>query len=87
MYLARKYKLGTLFLLFLLETGPPFYVVVLATRRSRAICSAKGVPTFPSYFKTLSIGPVPGIEPATSRSAVRTRHIREVLPGKTTKTI
>ena len=32
--------------------------------------SAKGVPSFLGYFKTLSIGPAPGIEPATSRSAV-----------------
>ena len=31
---------------------------------------AKGVPSFLSYFKTLSIGPALRIEPATSRSAV-----------------
>ena len=36
-----------------------------------AICRAKAVPSFLSYFKTLSISPVPGIEPATSRSAVK----------------
>ena len=30
-----------------------------------------GVPLFLSYFKTLSIGLAPGIEPATSRSAVK----------------
>ena len=35
-----------------------------------ACCSAKAVPSFLSYFKTLSFGPAPGIEPATSRSAV-----------------
>ena len=35
-----------------------------------ACCSAKGVPSFLGYFKTLNIGPAPGIEPATSRSAV-----------------
>ena len=35
MYLAQKdYKLGTLFLFLLLETGPTFYVVIQATRRS-----------------------------------------------------
>ena len=34
MYLARKYQLVTLFLRLLLETGPPFYVVIRATRRS-----------------------------------------------------
>ena len=27
------------------------------------------VPSFLSYFKTLSIGPAPGIEPTTTRSA------------------
>lgn len=32
--------------------------------------SAKGVPWFLSYFKTLNTGPAPGIEPATTRSAV-----------------
>ena len=32
---------------------------------------AKGVPSFLSYFKTLSIGPVPVIVPATSRSAAK----------------
>ena len=36
-----------------------------------AACSAKGVPSFLSYFKTLSIGPALRIEPATSRSAVK----------------
>ena len=41
-----------------METGPPFYAV-----------RAKAVPSFLIYFKTLSIGPIPGIEPANSRSA------------------
>ena len=40
-------------------------------REGLAICRAKGVPSFLSYFKTLSIGPPPGIEPATSRSTVK----------------
>ena len=40
-------------------------------REGPAVCSAKTVPSFLSYFKTLSIGPAPGIEPATSRSAVK----------------
>ena len=39
-------------------------------REGLACCSAKGVPSFLGYFKTLSIGPASGIEPATSRSAV-----------------
>ena len=41
-------------------------------REGLACCSAKGVPSFLGYFKTLSIGPAPGIEPATSRFAVNT---------------
>ena len=36
-----------------------------------AVWRTKEVPSFLSYFKTLSIGPAPGIEPATSRSAVK----------------
>ena len=41
-------------------------------REGLACCSAKGVPSFLGYFKTVSIGPAPGIEPATSHSAVNT---------------
>ena len=40
-------------------------------REGLAICRAKAVPSFLSHFKTLCIVPVPGIEPATSRSAVK----------------
>ena len=36
-----------------------------------AICRAKRVPLFLSHFKTLSVGPVPRIEPATTCSAVK----------------
>ena len=36
-----------------------------------AACSAKGVPSFLSYFKTLSTSQAPGIEPVTSCSAVK----------------
>ena len=36
-----------------------------------APCRAKAVPSFLSYFKTVSIGLAPGIEPATSRSTVK----------------
>ena len=39
------------------------------SREGLAICRAKAVPSFFSYFKTLSIVPTPGIEPATYRSA------------------
>ena len=41
-------------------------------REGLPVCSAKGVPSLLGYFKTLSIGPASGIEPATSRSAVNT---------------
>ena len=34
------------------------------------VCRAKTGLSFVSYFKTLSIGPAPGIEPATFLSAV-----------------
>ena len=40
-------------------------------REGLAACSPNRVPSFITYFKTLSMGPVPGIEPATSRSAQR----------------
>ena len=39
--------------------------------RGLVACSAKAVPSFLSYFKTLSIGPVLGIGPATSHLAVK----------------
>ena len=41
-YLARKCSLGTLLLQLLLEKGPPFYVVIRATRRSSRLQS-KGI--------------------------------------------
>ena len=40
----------------------PFNVVIQATE-DLAICGAKEVPSFLIYFKTLSTGLVPGIEP------------------------
>ena len=39
-------------------------------REGLAISRAEAVPSFLSYFKTLSVGPDPGIEPANSSSAV-----------------
>ena len=36
-----------------------------------AVCRAKAIPSFPSYLKTLNIGPAPGIKRVTSRSAVK----------------
>ena len=43
----------------------------LEPRNGLAACSAKGVPSFLSYFKTLSNGVAPGIEPVTSSSVVK----------------
>ena len=40
-------------------------------REGLAVRRTKEIPSFLSYFKTLSIGPATGIEPATSRSAVK----------------
>ena len=72
MYLARKYWLGTLFLRLLLETGPPFYVVIRATRRSSHL-QGKGS----TYFKTLSIVPAQSNPrpPALQSSALPTELI------------
>ena len=49
-------------------------------REGLPVCSAKAVPSFLSYFKTLSIGPGPGIKPATSCSAVK-RSTIQANPG------
>ena len=59
-------------------------------REGQAIYRVKAVPSFLSHFKTICVGPIPGIEPATSRSAVKhstdranpvavTRTFREIL--------
>ena len=40
-------------------------------REDPAVCRAKAVPSVIGYLKNLSIGPEPGIEPATSRSAIK----------------
>ena len=49
-------------------------------REGLAACSAKGVPSFLSYFKTLSTGsPAPGIEPATFCSTVKCSTTKLIL--------
>ena len=47
--------------------------MAIRAKRSLAICKAKAmnVTSFLSHFKTMNVGPVPGIEPSTSRSAVK----------------
>ena len=49
----------------------PHFTWSYEPRKGLAICRAMVVPSFFSYFKTQSIGPTLGIEPATSRSAVK----------------
>ena len=49
-------------------------------REGLAACSAKGVPSFPSYFKTPSNGPAQEIEPATLLSAEIKRSTELILP-------
>ena len=51
--------------------GLPFYVVIQATRRSTRLRGKGSTFTSQLSVKTLSIGPAPRIEPATSRSAIK----------------
>ena len=69
MYLVRSTNWGHYFLRLFRETGPPI-TWSSEPRECLAACNTYVVPSFLSYFKTLSIGPAPGIEPAISRSAV-----------------
>ena len=40
-------------------------------REGLSVCRAKEVPSFLSYFRTLSIGPAPGTEPRTFCAVVK----------------
>ena len=46
-------------------------MIIREPREGLPVCGAKKVPSFLSYFKTLSIVPASGVEAATSRSAVK----------------
>ena len=46
-------------------------MIIREPREGLPVFGAKKVPSFLSYFKTLSIVPASGVEPATSRSAVK----------------
>ena len=46
-----------------------------------AVCTAKAVPSFLSYLRTLSIGPAQEIEPATSRIVVKRSSADWASPG------
>ena len=67
MYLARKYQLGTLFLRLLLETGSPFYLVTLATRRSSRL-QCKGSTFISQLFKDPEYWSGPRNRTAVTRS-------------------
>ena len=54
-------------------------------RKGLTACSAKGVPSLLSYFKTLSIGPALGIEPATLRSSSSALPTELILRGSSKK--
>ena len=76
MYLARKYKFGTLFLRLLRDTELPFYVVVRARRRSSRLHGVDSI-FISQIFKTMSIGPVPAGNRALQSSALPTEQILE----------
>ena len=70
-YLARKYFLRTLFLLA--PTGDRNIILLQWSStpgEGLAVCRTKTVPLFLRFFKTLSIGPVPGIKVTISRSTI-----------------
>ena len=49
---------------FMSPTGDRTAILRGHPRHAKVVgCSAKGIPSFPSYFKTLSIGPAAGIKP------------------------
>ena len=64
-------KVGLLVLIRDYFLRGPHFTWSSEPREGLPVCRAKGVPSFLSYFKTLCIDPAPGIEPATSRSAVK----------------
>ena len=67
-----KYLSTTLFLcLGLHEDETNIYTLSSKPHKGLAICRAKAVSSFLSYFKTLSIGLVPRVEPRTSRTSVK----------------
>ena len=65
---STKVPFGDTILRLQLEPRPPWSS---EPRVGLASCRAKGVPSFLSYFKTLSVGSALGIELTTSCSAVK----------------
>ena len=69
-YFARKHYLGSLFFVSNWRRDRHF-TWSSEPREGLPACSAKELPSFLSYFKTLSIGRAPGIDLATSRSTIK----------------
>ena len=51
-------------------------------REGLAACTSKGMPSFLSYFNTLSTGPVLGVEPTTSALQTSALLTEVILPRK-----
>ena len=68
---SKKVLIGDTILFRLLLETIRHFIWSSKPHKVPAACSAKGVPSFLSYFKTLSIVPGPGIDPTISRSAVK----------------
>ena len=78
MYLATKVLTGDTIFYVSYWRRDRYFTWSSEPREGLAACNAKGVPSFPSYFKTPSNGPAAGIGPATFLSAVTKRST--VLP-------
>ena len=58
--------------IFMSQIGDQTAILHGHLRHAKVVaCSAKGIPSFSSYFKTLSTGPVRGIKPTSCCSAVK----------------
>ena len=68
---STKVLIGTLFFYVAYWRRDRHFTWSSEPHEGLAAWSAEGVPSFLSYFKTLSTGPALGIKPATSRSAVK----------------
>ena len=80
MYLATKVLTGDTIFYVSYWRRDRYFTWSSEPREGLAACNAKGVPSFPSYFKTLSNGPAAGIGPATFLSAVIKRSTELILP-------
>ena len=68
---SMKVLIGDTIFMYPTRDGTAIFTWSTEPREGLAAYNAKGVSSFLSYFKTLSIGPAPEIEPATSLSVVK----------------